>query len=117
MKIVLVLFGMIIFTVAANLLLKTGAVSSGPAQGEISHLLNWRVILGLASFGLAACFYIVILQWVPLNVATSFAAGQYIAVILAAAWILSEPIGYSQWSGITLIALGIAIVGWSQPQP
>jgi drug/metabolite transporter (DMT)-like permease len=114
MKIVLTFLGMISFTVVANLLLKTGAVSSEPRAAQIAHLLNWRVMLGLGSFGLAACFYILVLQWLPLNVAQSFAAAQFVAVILASAWLLSEPIGASQWVGIALIALGIAVVGWSQ---
>ncbi|PYX56888.1 MAG: hypothetical protein DMG76_13490 [Acidobacteria bacterium] len=114
MKIVLTFLAMISFTVAANLLLKTGAVAGGPEPGgQFTHLVNWRVFLGLVSFGLAACFYILVLQWLPLNVAQSFAAAQFIAVILASTWILSEPIGTSQWVGISLIALGISIVGWS----
>lgn len=113
MKALLVFIAMISFTVIANLLLKMGAVAGGPGQ-QLTHLLNWRVALGLASFGLAACFYIVILQWLPLNVAQSFAAAQFIAVILASTWLLSEPIGFSQWLGISLIAIGIAVVGWSQ---
>jgi drug/metabolite transporter (DMT)-like permease len=114
MKIVLTLCGMITFTVIANLLLKTGAVSGEPGQGPLTHLLNWRVLAGLSSFGLAVCFYILILQWLPLNVAQSFAAAQFVAVILASAWVLSEPIGPVQWLGITFIAIGISIVGWSQ---
>ena len=113
MRILLAFLAMISFTVIANVLLKTGAVAGGPGQ-PITHLLNWRVALGLASFGLAACFYIVILQWLPLNVAQSFAAAQFIGVILASTWLLSEPIGFSQWLGISLIAVGIAVVGWSQ---
>jgi len=113
MKVLLAFLAMISLTVTANLLLKTGAVAGGSGQ-QITHLLNWRVALGLASFGLAACFYIVILQWLPLNVAQSFAAAQFIAVILASMWLLSEPIGFSQWLGISLIAAGIAVVGWSQ---
>ncbi len=112
-KVFLVVLGMISFTVTANLLLKTGAVAGGPGQ-PITHLLNWRVALGLASFGLAACFYVVLLQWLPLNVAQSFTAAQFVAIILASAWLLSEPIGFSQWLGISLIAVGIAVVGWSQ---
>ncbi len=113
MKMLLAFLAMIGLTVTANLLLKTGAMAGGPGQ-PISHLLNWRVALGLVSFGLAACFYILILQRLPLNVAQSFAAAQFIAVILASAWLLSEPIGFSQWLGISLIAAGIAVVGWSQ---
>lgn len=104
---------MISFTVAANLLLKTGAVSGESAQGSITHLLNWRILLGLFCFGMAACFYILILRWLPLNVAQSFTAVQFIAIIFASAWLLSEPIGPTQWVGITFIALGISIVGWS----
>jgi drug/metabolite transporter (DMT)-like permease len=114
MKIFLMFVAMIGCTVAANLLLKTGASSVAPVPGQLSHLLNWRVFLGLVSFGSAACFYVVILQWLPLNVAQSFTAAQFIAVILASAWVLSEPIGPLQWLGITFIALGIAVVGWSQ---
>ena len=114
MKIVFTFLAMITFTVIANLLLKTGAVSGEPGNGGLTHLLNWRVLVGLGSFGLAACFYILVLQWLPLNVAQSFAAGQFIAVILASAWLLSEPIAAGQWTGIALIAIGIAVVGWSQ---
>lgn len=113
MKVILVLLAMITFTVIANLLLKTGAVAGG-TDGPITRLVNWRVILGLVSFGTAACFYIIILQWLPLNVAQSFAAAQFVAVILASAILLSEPIGTAQWIGIALIALGIGVVGWSQ---
>ena len=114
MKTVLVLVAMIAFTVIANLLMKSGVVASGPTQGPIAHLLNWRVMLGLVSFGLGACLYIVILQWLPLNVAQSFAAAQFIAVIVASRLILSEPISLEQWVGIALISLGILVVAWSQ---
>jgi drug/metabolite transporter (DMT)-like permease len=114
MKIALVLIAMITFTVIANLLLKTGAVAGVAAGGQMTHLLNWRVILGLTSFATAACFYIIILQWLPLYVAQSFAAAQFIAVILASSAILGETIGVIQMAGISLIALGIAVVGWSQ---
>ena len=113
MKVVLTFIAMITFTVIANLLLKTGATAA-PTQGYITHLFNWRILTGLFSFATAACFYILVLQWLPLNVAQSFAAAQFVAVILASTWVLSEPIGAAQWTGITLIALGIAIVGWSQ---
>lgn len=114
MKIVLSIVGMISFTVLANLLLKSGVSFVGSVTGNISQFLNWRVFLGLGSFGVSACFYMLVLHWLPLNVAQSFTAAQFVAIILASAWILSEPIGPVQWLGITFIALGIAIVGWSQ---
>ena len=57
MKIVLTFLAMIGFTVIANLLLKTGAVAGSPEPGaQLTHLLNWRVFVGLVSFGVAAQF-------------------------------------------------------------
>src|SRR6516165_8719857 len=115
MRTILVLISMMGLTVIANLLLKTGAIAGSSTQSEsISHLFNWWVLLGLLTFGSAGFLYVVVLQWLPLNVAQSFAAAQFVAVILASAWILSEPIGPTQWVGITFIALGIAMVGWSR---
>ena len=105
---------MIAFTVIANLLMKTGADSLNADVSFWSRLVSWRLLLGLAFFGCAALIYIVILGWLPLNVAQSFAAAQFVGVILASWFVLSEPIGHVQWVGILLIATGIAIIGWGQ---
>jgi drug/metabolite transporter (DMT)-like permease len=115
MRTALVIIGMFTCTVVANLLLKTGAVTGRDAGGSWwGQLLNWRIAAGFASFAGAALFYTVLLRSIPLNVAQSFTAAQYIAVILASAVVLAEPISAARWIGIALIACGIAIVGWSQ---
>jgi drug/metabolite transporter (DMT)-like permease len=115
MRTILAVAGMVTFTVIANLLLKTGAVMGRDAGGAWwEQLLNWRIATGFASFAVAALFYTIVLRSVPLNVAQSFTAAQFIAIILASALVLSEPIGAMRWLGIALIACGIAIVGWSQ---
>ena len=113
MKLFMSFAAMISLTVIANLLMKTGAVIGKDGGNSWVHLLNWRIICGLSSFGLAAFFYIMILRRLPLNIAQSFAAAQFIAVILASSYVLSEPIGTVQWVGIAFITCGIAIVGWS----
>ena len=101
-------------TVAANLLLKSGAVIAREAGGPmLAAMLNWRVIAGLASFGTAGLIYAVVLRWLPLNVAQSYTAAQFIAVVLASAVILGEPISGIRWLGVAMIAGGIALVGWS----
>ena len=115
MKTLLTVAGMITFTVIANLLLKTGAVmgrESGGAWWE--QVLNWRIAAGFASFAVAALFYTTVLRDVPLNLAQSFTAAQFVAIVLASALVLDEPISGMRWAGMGLIALGIAIVGWSQ---
>jgi undecaprenyl phosphate-alpha-L-ara4N flippase subunit ArnE len=105
---------MITFTVIANLLLKTGAVMGRAAGGAWwQQLFNWRIAGGYASFAVAAFFYTLLLRVVPLNVAQSFTAAQFIAIVLASTLVLAEPITAARWVGIALIASGIAIVGWS----
>jgi drug/metabolite transporter (DMT)-like permease len=114
MRTVLVTAGMIAFTVIANLLLKTGAVVGREAGGDWwMQLLNWRVAAALACFAIAVPFYTLLLQTVPLNVAQAFTAVQFIAIVLASAVVLAEPISATRWVGFVLIASGIAVVGWS----
>lgn len=110
MKLVLTLAAMISFTIVANLLMKTGATAS-VSHGAVAGLLNWRTLLGLASFAIAALLYSLLLRWLPLSMAQSFASLQFVGVILASALVLSEPISAGQWFGIGLIALGIVAVG------
>ena len=98
----------------ANLLLKTGADMSQGNEHVWQQLLNFRIFFGMLSFGIAMLIYIFILRQVPLNIAQSFMSAQFIAIIIASSIVLSEPISNPQWLGITLIAIGIAIVGFSQ---
>lgn len=112
MKIVLAIAAMIVFTATGNLLLKTGAIQGAAGHAPWLALLNWRVAGGIASFGVAVCAYLLLLRWLPLNVAQSFAAAQFIATVMASAIILHERISIGQWVGIFLIAFGIATVAW-----
>jgi drug/metabolite transporter (DMT)-like permease len=115
MRTALAIAAMITFTVIANLLVKTGAVIGRDAGGAWwEQLFNWRIVLGFASFAVAALFYTIVLRSVPLNVAQSFTAAQFVAIVLASALVLGEPITGIRWAGMALIACGIAIVGWSQ---
>jgi drug/metabolite transporter (DMT)-like permease len=115
MKTALNVGAMITFTVIANLLLKTGAVLGREAGGAWwDQLINWRIVAGFSSFAAAAVFYTLVLRDVPLNVAQSFTAAQFVAIVLASALVLGEPITGVRWAGMAMIACGIAIVGWSR---
>ena len=103
---------MIGFTVAANVFLKAGAVVPA-AERTIPGLCDWRTLLGFACFGTSAVIYSGVLQSMPLNMAQSIAASQFVAVILASAVILAEPIPPVRLFGILLIVAGIAIVSFS----
>jgi drug/metabolite transporter (DMT)-like permease len=112
MRIALGFVLMIGLTAAGNILMKLGA-SVPLAQRPILGLVAWQSCAGIAIFAAAVTVYAVLLQWLPLSVAQSFAALQFVAVILASSWILGESISLPRWIGIALIAVGIVTVGVS----
>ncbi len=112
-KTLLPLIGMICGTVVANLLMKTGAVAQGVQLFGVGPVINVRVVSGFAVYAMAAGFYVMVLRYVPLNVAQSFAALQFVAVILAANFLLGESVGLVRWFGIAMITGGIFLVGYS----
>ena len=122
MKTAALLLFMISFTVIANLLLKQGAMV--PASERVFlGIFGWKSLLGFFGFACAGLSYAVVLRWLPLNVAQSFASVQFVAVILASAVILSESIPPLRWLGIALITAGVLFVsltvensGNSEPQ-
>jgi drug/metabolite transporter (DMT)-like permease len=108
MKVFVGFVAMMGFTVAANILMKLGAIA--PLEHRHFGLVDWKTAVGLGSFGAAGVIYAWILAYLPLNVAQSFMAVQFIAVIFASALILSEPIPMGRWLGILLIFVGIITV-------
>jgi uncharacterized membrane protein len=57
--------------------------------------------------------YSLVLRILPLNVAQSFTAAQFIAVILASTIVLGEAVSVQRWLGIVMINGGIVIVALS----
>jgi multidrug transporter EmrE-like cation transporter len=114
MKAALPLLAMIGCTVVANLLMKLG--SQDTPTPVLLGLLSWRTAGGLVAFGCAGLFYAAALRFLPLNVAQSYAAIQFTAVILASRFILGEPVALLRWGGISMIALGIIVVALSETQ-
>jgi undecaprenyl phosphate-alpha-L-ara4N flippase subunit ArnE len=97
-------------TVTANLLMKMGAAPP-PSERLLFGLLSWKLVAGVTAFGCAALVYAWLLHWLPLNVAQSFAAIQFVAVIFASSAVLAERIPPLRWLGIALIVGGVILVG------
>ena len=110
MKVAFTLVIMISCTIAANLFLKIGATTSS-AQQSLFGLIGWQTAAGICLFGCSLLAYMLVLRIIPLNLAQSFLAVQFIGVILASAVILSETISPARWIGIVMISLGILVVG------
>lgn len=94
-------------TVIGNLLLKTGVHQPGISSVWPISLLNMRTAMGAISFCLAMIFYMMVLKRTALNLAQSIFALQFVFVIVAANFVLHEPIGMQRWLGIGLIAAGL----------
>ncbi|MAZ66606.1 MAG: hypothetical protein CMF25_05805 [Kangiellaceae bacterium] len=104
----------LICNVTANVLLKLGALHTATAENATwLSQLNLKTVLGAAFFGFGFLFYLQVLQRTPLNVAQSIFSLQFISVILAASYIIGEPIGTFRWIGIVLTLCGVIIVAAS----
>src|SRR4051812_11489311 len=100
---------MVSFTVAANLMLKLGAMEP-PAARIVLGIIGWKSLAGLCLFGCAGLIYAIMLRFVALNVAQVFSAAQFIGVIIAAWLVLAEPISWPRWIGIAFTCTGILMV-------
>jgi drug/metabolite transporter (DMT)-like permease len=112
MRIFLAFVLMIACTVVGNIFMKLGA-SVPLAERPLFGLVAWQSCAGVSVFAAAVIIYSILLQWMPLNVAQSFSAFQFVAVIIASTWFLGEPISGARWLGIVLIVAGILAVGMS----
>lgn len=112
MKLLLAMGAIVACTVCANVLLKMGA-SEPESQRVFFRLLGWMGFAGLCFYAFAGLLYAWVLRWVPLHLAQTIVAAQFIGVIFASWLILSEQINPMQWLGIALIATGIVVTGWN----
>ena len=110
----------VVFAVAGQLTLKTamdsiGRIGKGTAVGEtlLRAAKEPRLWLGLAIFGVSAVFWLVVLSRVRLSVAYPVVGISYILIVLLARFGLHEHVPALRWIGVTVIAVGIAIIGIS----
>lgn len=97
----------------ANLILKVGAQAEGVGRVWPLTVVNLRVVAAAGAFGMAFLFYAMLLKRLPLSLAQAIMSMQFVLVILAANVLLGEQIGTVRWAGIALMAVGLAIVGFS----
>ena len=106
-------------TASANVLQKKAMSSLGPVSGLSFDLLKrlaaspwlWG---GMACYVLALAMYLILLSRVQLNVATSIAALNFVAVLLASRLVLGEPIPALRYVGFGCILLGLYVVTLTQ---
>ncbi|MGH2752443.1 MAG: EamA family transporter [Actinomycetota bacterium] len=112
----------VIFAVAGQFTLKTamneigriGATEMAAAGDTIVRASREpRLWLGLVLFGISAAFWLVVLSRVDLSVAYPFVGLSYIFVVFFARLFLHEQVTALRWLGVVVVAVGIAIIGFS----
>ncbi len=101
------LVGAILFGVAGQIALKSGAVGSGSI---LAQFINPLTLLGLAVYAFAAVCYIVALKKIPVSVAFPSVAASYAVVAIIAHLVWNEPFGWPQLGGLLLIGGGILLI-------
>jgi drug/metabolite transporter (DMT)-like permease len=106
-------------TASANVMQKKAMSLLGPVSGLSLDLVKRLVASpwlwgGMASYLLALAMYLVLLSRVQLNVATSIAACNFVAVLLASRFVLGEPIPTLRYVGFGCILLGLYVVTLTQ---
>lgn len=74
-------------------------------------LLTPLVVSGLAAAFLASICWMLALTRLPLSHAYPMTSLTLVVVVLGSAWLLHEPIGGLRMVGVTLIAIGIVLIG------
>lgn len=110
------------FAIAGQLMLKSAmnaigrigsAEVSAPGQTIGRAVQEPRLWIGLTLFGISALFWLVVLSRVPLSVAYPLVGISYILIVAFARLFLGEHVPPLRWVGVSIVAVGIAIVGLS----
>lgn len=97
----------ILFGIAGQITLKWGSVG---ATTLAQQFVNPLTIIGIGIYFLAAVFYIIALNKIPVSVAFPSVAASYAIVAVLAHLLWNEPFGWPQLGGIALIGGGIVLI-------
>jgi multidrug transporter EmrE-like cation transporter len=79
----------------------------------LSQLLDWRTLIGLVLYGLAAMLYIIALRRIPMSVALPCTAISYVAATLIGHYAFHEPITIGHVVAIGLITSGVLVLAFT----
>ncbi len=90
-------------------------------DAQTAYLLDtaWRVLttpmvlIGLASYGLGAVAWLVVLSRLDLSFAYPFLALNFVLITLASRFVLGEAVPPLRWIGVLIICCGVMVVARS----
>ena len=96
-----------------QLCLKKGAVTHRETGGLAYYaklLRNRWVITGILAYLIEMVIWVVLLTYIPLSVAFPLTGIQKIFIIFFSVFVLKEQVSATEWFGVGITALGIAVI-------
>ena len=106
---IVVVFACMIGSFGALLLKQASAVLSFNIKKIIT---NGKLVLGVALYGVSTVIFIPALKAGELSVLYPIVSTTYIWTTLLSLKYLKEKMNFRKWSGITLILIGVAFIGF-----
>lgn len=124
LKTYIAIFLMVIFGPLGNVMLgkgmrQIGAVSMASSQ-ELAYVLlrilhSPAIWLGVASLLTFFATYMLVLSWADYSYVQPASSVSYVVVALLGRFVLGEKITSIGWIGVSVICLGVFVVGWTPP--
>lgn len=107
----------IAFTVAGQLLLKSGMLQVGKAPGNAESILafltaaftNWKVIAGLTCAVIASITWMAAVSRSEISFAYPFMALAIVLVLALSGALFDEQVAMGRWIGVLIVCLGLII--------
>lgn len=96
---------------------QAGQGSAGWLAGAKAALTNASVVAGVLTLGLHLALYATALAGADLSLVMPLTAASYPLGTLLARFFLHEDVNLARWVGVTVIALGVAVVAWGEARP
>jgi drug/metabolite transporter (DMT)-like permease len=112
-KTMVLILGMVLFSAAGQLLLKSGTrhlAGLGRLEFLLAAARDMQVLFGLIAWIASTLCWLYVLRVAPLSSAYGLTSLTYVLVPLASVCVFGEQIGRLQVAGIVLIVMGMACV-------
>jgi small multidrug resistance pump len=93
--------------IGGQLLLKAGSVG---AQSTVAQFMRAPTLIGLGFYAVSAVLYVIALRRIPVSLAFPSVSISYAVIALLGYLLWSEPVGWSQVTGIVLICTGVILL-------
>lgn len=117
----------VLLNAVAQLLLKSGASSTGPiligapgtalARSALDLAQHPAILGGLACYAVSVVVWIVALSRVDVSIAYPMLSIGYVVNALLAGWLFGEDVNAQRWLGIGVIVVGVVLVARSGSHP